>query len=54
MSTRDVEPEELHCFGDAMQNSMNEIHRKVCDDADKPEKQTEELVVAHLGKNQES
>jgi len=33
MGTRDVQPE-LHCFVDAIQNYMNEIHRKVRDDAD--------------------
>ena len=33
---------------------MNEIHRKVCDDADKQQKQAKELVEAHLGRNQDT
>ena len=50
MGTRDVEAA-LHCFGDAVQHYMHEIHRKVCDDADKQQKQVEGLVEAHLGNN---
>jgi len=53
ISTRDFE-HILHCFGDTMQYCMNEIHRKVCHKADEQEKRTEELVEAHLGKNQET
>ena len=33
---------------------MNEMHRKVCHKADEQQKQDDELIEAHLGKNQET
>ena len=53
IGTRDVEPI-LHCFGDAIQYCMNGIHPKVCHEANTQEKETEELVEAHLEKKQET
>ena len=50
ISTGDIEAI-LHCFFDAIQNCMNQRHCDVCHEADKQEKQADELVEAHLGKN---
>ena len=49
ISTRDVEPI-LHCSRDAIQNRMNQIHSDVCYQADKQEKEADELIEAHLGR----
>jgi len=47
MSTGDVEPKcDSPC--DAIENRMNEIHSDVCYQADKQEKEAEELIEAHL------
>jgi len=53
MSTRDIDAI-LHCSCDAIENCMNQIHSNVCHQADKQEKQADELIEAHLEKKQET
>ena len=47
MSTHDIDAI-LHCSCDAIENCMNQIHSNVCHEADKQEKEAEELIEAHL------
>ena len=49
MSTRDIDAI-LDSPCDAIENCMNQIHSNVCHQADKQEKQADELIEAHLGR----